>query len=202
MKNTNIHIEGNIGAGKSTLLEFIKDNLECNVSQEPVGDWMKMGLLDKFYKNIDRWSFAFQMNCFISRAQQVDKLPEGINFIERSILSDNIFATNCYENGNMDKLEYEIYRKWSKWLYNKVCKEVKNVIYLRSTPEVSYERIKKRNRDSEDEIPLEYLRALHKLHDDWLIDNENINVVVIDADKLILDDNIIELLKLSFFDTR
>ena len=163
---------------------------------------MKMGLLDKFYKNIDRWSFAFQMNCFISRAQQVDKLPEGINFIERSILSDNIFATNCYENGNMDKLEYEIYRKWSKWLYNKVCKEVKNVIYLRSTPEVSYERIKKRNRDSEDEIPLEYLRALHKLHDDWLIDNENINVVVIDADKLILDDNIIELLKLSFLDTR
>jgi len=161
-----------------------------------------MGLLDKFYKNIDRWSFAFQMNCFISRAHQVDKLPEGINFIERSILSDNIFAANCYENGNMDKLEYEIYGKWSKWLYNKVCKEVKNVIYLRSTPEVSYERIKKRNRDSEDEIPLEYLRDLHKLHDDWLIDNENINVLVIDADKLILDDNIIDLLKLSFFDTR
>jgi len=193
-----IHIEGNIGAGKSTLLNYLKDNLECNISQEPVGEWMKMDLLDKFYKDIDRWSFAFQMNCFISRAHQVDQLPEGNNLIERSILSDKIFAQNCFENGNMDKTEFEIYTKWSDWLYKRVCKEIKNVIYLRSSPEVSYERIKKRNREGEETIPLEYLKQLHNLHDRWLMDNQDLNVLILDADTLKLDNNIDNIIKDKF----
>lgn len=195
----NIHIEGNIGAGKSTLLNYLKDNLECNISQEPVGEWMKMDLLDKFYKDIDRWSFAFQMNCFISRAHQVEQLPKGDNLIERSILSDKIFAQNCFNNGNMEKTEFEIYTKWSTWLYEKVCKEIKNIIYLRSSPEVSYERIKRRNRNGEETIPLEYLKQLHKLHDEWLMDNEELNVLVLDADNLKFDENLIILIKDNFF---
>jgi len=195
----NIHIEGNIGAGKSTLLNYLKNNLECNISQEPVQEWMKMDLLDKFYKDIDRWSFAFQMNCFISRSHQVDKLEEGKNFIERSVLSDRIFAQNCLNNGNMDPVEFEIYNKWSTWLYERVCKKVKNIIYLRSSPEVSYERIKKRNRDGEETIPLEYLKQLHRLHDEWLIDNEELNVLILDADKLKLDKVTFDVIKDKFF---
>jgi len=195
----NIHIEGNIGAGKSTLLNYLKDKLECNISQEPVGEWMKMDLLDKFYKDIDRWSFAFQMNCFISRAHQVEQLPGGDNLIERSILSDKIFAQNCFNNGNMEKTEFEIYTKWSTWLYERVCKEIKNVIYLRSSPEVSYERIKRRNRDGEETIPLEYLKQLHDLHDSWLMDNEELNVLVLDADNLKFDENLISVIRDKYF---
>ncbi len=194
----NIHIEGNIGAGKSTLLNYLKDNLECNISQEPVGEWMKMDLLDKFYKDIVRWSFAFQMNCFISRAHQVEILPEGYNLIERSVLSDKIFAQNCFNNDNMDKTEFEIYTKWSEWLYERVCKKIKNVIYLRSSPEVSYERIKKRRRDGEETIPLEYLKQLHHLHEDWLMDNQELNILVLDADTLKMDNNIINIIKNKF----
>ena len=196
----NIHVEGNIGAGKSTLLNYLKDNLECNTSQEPVQEWMKLDLLDKFYKDINRWSFTFQMNCFISRAHQVEQLPEGNNLIERSIMSDKIFAQNCYNNGDMEKTEFDIYLRWSSWLYETVCKPVKNVIYLRSSPEVSYERIKKRNRDGEESIPLEYLKQLHQLHDEWLMDNKDINLLVIDADTLTFDENLIRLVKTSFFD--
>ena len=195
----NIHIEGNIGAGKSTLLNYLKDNLECNISQEPVGEWMKMDLLDKFYKDIDRWSFAFQMNCFISRAHQVDQLPDGNNLIERSILSDKIFAQNCFNNNNMELTEFDIYNKWSNWLYEKVCKEVKNIIYLRSTPNVSYERIKKRNRDGENGIPLSYLKQLHNLHDKWLLNNKDLNVLILDADNLKFDENLIKTIRDKFF---
>lgn len=195
----NIHIEGNIGAGKSTLLNFLKDNLVCNISQEPVHEWMKMDLLDKFYKDIDRWSFAFQMNCFISRSHQIDKLPEGNNLIERSVLSDRIFAQNCFNNGNMDSTEFEIYSKWSDWLYERVCKKVKNVIYLRSSPRVSYERIKHRNREGEEAIPLQYLEQLHQLHDEWLMDNKDLNVLVLDADNLKLDKLVIDTIRDHFF---
>lgn len=198
----NIHIEGNIGAGKSTLLNYLKDNLKCNISQEPVGEWMKIDLLDKFYKDIDRWSFAFQMNCFISRAHQVEQLPEGNNIIERSIMSDRIFAQNCLDNNNMTQTEFDIYIKWSSWLAETVCKPVKNVIYLRSTPKVSYERIKRRNRDGEQEIPIEYLQQLHDLHDKWLMNNEDINLLVIDADTLVFNQSLTDLVKSSFFDNQ
>ena len=198
----NIHIEGNIGSGKSTLLNFLQENLTCNVSQEPVGEWMKTELLDKFYQDIDRWSFAFQMNCFISRVHQVDKLPEGNNIIERSILSDKIFAQNCYNNNNMTKTEFDVYNKWSDWLYTRLCKPVKNIIYLRSTPKVSYERIKRRNRTGEEEIPLEYLEQLHSLHDKWLLENNNVNIIILDADSLKFDINLINLIKSSFLDSR
>jgi len=194
----NIHIEGNIGAGKSTLLNFIKENIECNISQEPVDEWEKINLLDNFYKDISRWSFTFQMNCFISRTQKVDNLPEGVNIIERSIMSDRIFAKNCYKNDQMTKIEYDIYLKWSKWLYEKLSKKIKNIIYLRSTPQVSYERIKMRNRNGESDIPLEYLEQIHKLHDEWLLDNDDINILVIDADNLIYDKDIIDVIKTKF----
>ena len=142
----NIHVEGNIGAGKSTFLRFIEDNFECNVSQEPVNEWMKLtdgneNILDKFYKDIDRWSFAFQMNCFISRTHQTKKMPKhGVNFIERSIFSDRIFAQNCFQSGRMNPIEMKIYSKWSEWLATELCDKVDAVIYLRSSPEVSHER--------------------------------------------------------------
>lgn len=204
----NIHIEGNIGAGKSTLLTFLEKEFACNVSQEPVGEWMKLDLLDKFYKDINRWSFAFQMNCFISRVHQVDKLPSwSDNIIERSLLSDKIFAQNCYNNGNMEKTEFDVYLRWSEWLYDRVCKKVKNIIYLRVPPEVCYERIKQRNREGEEEIPLEYLKQLHVLHDEWLLNNKEINVLVLDSENLLYDNSLIRkikehITKASSFDNR
>ena len=192
----NIHIEGNIGAGKSTLLNFLEKEFGYNVSQEPVGEWMKLDLLDKFYKDINRWSFAFQMNCFISRVHQVDKLPSwSDNIIERSLLSDKLFAQNCYNNGNMEKAEFDVYLRWSQWLYDRVCKKVKNIIYLRVPPEVCYERIKQRNREGEEEIPLEYLKQLHALHDEWLLNNKKINVLVLDSENLIYDNSLIKKIK-------
>ena len=83
-------------------------------------------------------------------------------------------------------------------MYKKVCKPIKNIIYLRSTPEVSYERIKKRNRNGESNIPLEYLQQIHKLHDEWLIDNDDLNILILDADNLKYNDQIIELVKTTF----
>lgn len=42
-------------------------------------------------------------------------------------------------------------------------------MYLRTTPEVVYERMKARARSEEKCIPFEYLKQLHELHENWLI---------------------------------
>lgn len=41
-------------------------------------------------------------------------------------------------------------------------------VYLRTDPEVAFERIKTRNRFEEKDVTLEYIQHLHELHDKWL----------------------------------
>lgn len=43
------------------------------------------------------------------------------------------------------------------------------LVYLRTTPEIVYERMKTRARSEEKCIPFEYLKQLHELHENWLI---------------------------------
>ena len=42
------------------------------------------------------------------------------------------------------------------------------VVYLRSTPELCYERIKLRGRSGEEDITLKYLQDLNQAHEDWI----------------------------------
>lgn len=47
--------------------------------------------------------------------------------------------------------------------------ELDLIIYLRTSPEVAYERMMDRGRKEEAGAPLEYLRLLHDAYEDWLI---------------------------------
>ena len=105
------------------------------------------------------------MNSFISRIQKVRSSSSSLNFIERSVYTDKYcFAENCFKNKKMTKIEYDIYCRWHNWL----CKEFKMganaFIYLKTKLSISQQRIRKRNRKGEDEIPLEYLTELDNLH--------------------------------------
>lgn len=42
-------------------------------------------------------------------------------------------------------------------------------MYLRTTPEVVFDRMKARGRSEETSVSLDYLQQLHNLHEDWLI---------------------------------
>lgn len=44
-----------------------------------------------------------------------------------------------------------------------------SLVYLKTTPEVVLERMRKRAREEESCVPLKYLQELHELHEDWLV---------------------------------
>lgn len=46
-------------------------------------------------------------------------------------------------------------------------------MYLRTDPEIAYQRIMQRGRFEEDSIKLEYLQSVHNLHEDWLINKKH-----------------------------
>ena len=58
------------------------------------------------------------------------------------------------------------------WMDNHMSLELDLIVYLRTDPEVAYKRMMQRGRSEEtgnSGPPLEYLKILHKAHEDWLM---------------------------------
>ncbi len=184
-----IIIEGNIGSGKTTFVNYISKNFnDATVNYEPVEKWQSykdeqdINLLNNFYNDQQRWGYTFQNMAFMTRVKDLIKpCDTKYKFIERSIYTDrNCFALNCYETGKINKMEWEIYIDWFNWLSNSFDVKPDGYIYLRVKPDICLERINKRNRQEESGIPIEYLDNIHIKHDNWLLNDKKIPVLVLD----------------------
>jgi len=175
-----ILIEGNIGSGKSTLLQILKDKYkdrnDVHFVDEPVSEWMTIrdegkSILELFYANKEKYSFTFQILAYITRLRLlldvVEKHPEEIIICERSIFTDKfVFAKMLHQQGYIDNIQWQTYNYWFNTFKEKVSASF--VIYVNTQPNICFERIKKRNRNGESDIPLEYLNHCHRLHQEWL----------------------------------
>lgn len=190
-----IALEGNIGAGKSTFLSHFSSHLPVQPVFEPHERWQKMGggnLLELFYRDPERWAYTFQSCAFITRLQAQEELARSmhapIQLLERSVFSDRYcFAKNCYEMGMMQELEWRLYTEWFEWLVDVFNLYPTGIIYLRTQPEVSYNRLCKRARSEEAAVPLSYLQQLHEKHESWLMDKHNVLPAMQQVPTLVLD---------------
>ena len=180
-------VEGNVGTGKSTFLKIL-EKLGIPILLEPVNEWTQIkntndkNLLEEFYGDQERYAYTFQSVAFRTRVKNLIGC-EPSTIVERSIFTDrNVFAKTCYESGKMNNIEWTDYNSWFDWLADTFDVKPKGYIYLRATPEVSYERIKKRCRSGEETIPFEYLKELHNKHEKWLMDEPNVLVLDVDMD--------------------
>ena len=57
-------------------------------------------------------------------------------------------------SGKMSSVEYGVYRKWFDWVIRQEKPHVDLIVYLRTSPEECYDRIKKRSRKEELDIPM------------------------------------------------
>jgi deoxynucleoside kinase len=182
-----LSIEGNIGSGKSTFVKLLKEHYagreDICFLQEPVDQWLSIkddegNILQHYYKDQKKYSFAFQMMAYISR---LVILKDAINnpkykyiITERCLHTDKyVFCKMLYDDGLISSIEYQIYNKWFYEFDN--SKYI--VVYLRCEPQVAYERVLTRGRP-EETIPLEYLEKCHRYHEEWLQMNDVINANV------------------------
>ena len=179
--NKVISIEGIIGAGKTSIFEdlknYFKDKDNIIFIPEPVNDWLQNkdskgeNILTKFYNNQKRYSFTFQVNALITRVKQLKEALENnensIIIVERSIYTDkNVFCRMLYDDGLIDDIELNIYNN----VFNELVKDINinGIIYIHCEPSICYQRVKKRDREGENNIPLEYLEKLNTYQQDYL----------------------------------
>jgi len=191
-KRITVCVEGNIGSGKTTLLEHFAQFPEVCTMTEPVEKWRNVdghNLLDLMYRDPARWSCMFQS--YVQRTMMDNHtLPvaEPIKMMERSIYSGRYcFIENLYKSELMSPPEYAVLDQWFQWITANIPVQPDLIVYLRSSPEVVAERIRRRARSEERQIPESYLHALHELHEEWLIHQSRFSVpcsvLVLDADK-------------------
>jgi|SaaInlV_165m_DNA_1040744.scaffolds.fasta_scaffold16290_2 deoxyadenosine/deoxycytidine kinase len=177
MKNNifTVCIDGSIGVGKSTMIDILKNKFKDWVFiPEPVEEWINSGILDAFYKDMNRYSYTFQSKVFIDRTKVLMECinPENnqiIRVVERSPYADRYcFAQNCYDSGLMNKMEWNIYTEWFDWLSYTISLRtyIDMFVFLKCDPSTSFERIKSRGRKEEDKISIDYLKKLSKCYND------------------------------------
>lgn len=175
-------LEGNIGAGKTSLGNILKSSNHFEFLEEPVDTWREgfaNNLFEMFYTDMPRWSFTFQIMAFTTRAKTWSEILEKVQgdrvVLERSIYTDrNVFAKNLYSGGAMNDSEWQVYQQLWEFLASNYCEKPQKIIYLRTPAELCLERIKKRGRSEEQLMPLDYLKNLEDLHDEWLMDHPDV----------------------------
>ena len=134
---------------------------------------------------------------FISRIhllrKKLSENPEGIFISERSVYTDrHVFAKMLYDDKKIESVNYEIYLKW----FDEFVKDlpIKGIIYLKTTPNICFERIKKRNRKGEENMSTEYINRCHGYHQEWINTIKNTSkVLILDGDKETLNEHLTQI---------
>jgi deoxyadenosine/deoxycytidine kinase len=167
----NIVIEGSVGVGKSTLGRFLSEYTKIPLYEELVNNDTTI-LLDKFYADQKRWSFALQIHFLNERFKMIKNINKSsTGILDRSIYGDNIFAQLLNEDGNMTNEEYNTYHTL---LYNMLehVQPPHLLVYLKSSTDVAVKRLNERNRGIESTVPFGYWDRLNNKYDSWY-DNYN-----------------------------
>jgi deoxyadenosine/deoxycytidine kinase len=178
-----LSVEGNIGAGKTSLLDQLEvrvDPRRIVVVREPVDTWMRLtdptdgeSILQKIYKCPAVYSFTFQTVVFHSIMQSIDEAIAThseceIIVCERSLAaSRHVFCAMLKEANKISAFEMNIYESFfTPSVMERYYPD--NVFFLDVDPSVCMERIQKRDRKGEEDIPLDYLIKLDHTYRQWL----------------------------------
>jgi len=188
----NVVVDANIGAGKTTLLNWLREKLittetiAYNFFEENVESWMNEGWLQKYYSNIPRYASPFQTRVLLSHIQQrklIDEINRNqnqeiiVNICERSAITTvNIFSKMLVDDGMLDQMEMDMHNQILE-IFNYQKPDL--LIYLETDPELAFERLKKRSRNGEINITLEYLKKLNQIYNQ---EKENLAKKIITID--------------------
>ena len=179
-----IAIEGPIGIGKTSLAKKIASHFEFHLLKEIVSE---NPFLDKFYEDINEWSFQTEMFFLCNRYKQLEDIENDFLKNARPVVADYHIAKNMiFARRTLNESQLDKYGQ----IYEILTKDMplpNLMIYITGSLDTIMERIRKRGRGIEKNIEATYLQQLTEDYKQFMDAFEkghpDIPLIRIDGDK-------------------
>ena len=172
-----IAIEGNIGAGKTSLTYMMAQDFNAKSIFERFAD---NPFLPKFYEDAERYAFTLEMSFLADRYQQISEDLAQLDLFKDFIIADyDVFKSLIFSKITLPEDEFLLYRK----LFYQVYKDFKRpdlYVYLHQDTDKLKQNIKKRGRIYEKNLTSEYLDQIHMGYLEFMKNNPQSKVKIID----------------------
>lgn len=152
-----ITVEGPIGVGKTSLSKAIADTYQFHLLKEIVDE---NPFLNKFYENIEEWSFQTEMFFLCNRYKQLKDIKRDYIDLDKPVVADyHIFKNLIFAQRTLRPDEFEKYKEIYRILTHDM--PVPNmVVYLNASLDTLMKRIALRGRDFEKNMDPAYMKQL------------------------------------------
>ena len=182
---------GTMGSGKTTAARLIARELGFGLMEENFGE---NAFLPRFYQDMKRWAFHSQTFFLMEKITQMLETPKLLvngSVVQDTPIEQDAFSYAKAQNvlGNIDDAEWRLYQKIYK-SFEPYFPKPDCIVYLETSLSAIMDRIEKRGRGYERQIPQSYVELLDMLNHKWLADNQSarggktIPVLVVDTDGL------------------
>lgn len=176
-----IVIEGNIGSGKTSLATQLAADYNAKLILERFKD---NPFLPKFYKDPSRYAFSLEMSFLADRYQQlVDDITQFDLFKDCVIADYEAYKSLLFAKITLSEEEFSLYKKLFHLMHSELPKP-NLYVYLHQSTERLMQQIKERGREFEQNITPDYLEKISEGYLDYIKENPNLKVKIIDVTNL------------------
>ncbi|MCY7526060.1 deoxynucleoside kinase, partial [Bacillus safensis] len=136
-----IAVEGPIGAGKTTLATMLAKEFQFPLVKEIVEE---NPFLDKFYEDMEQWSFQLEMFFLCNRFKQLESIEENYVNKQQPVVTDyHVYKNMIFAERTLSKKHMDKYRKIYHLLTDDLPKP-NAMIYIKASLPTLLERIQMR----------------------------------------------------------
>ena len=180
IKKRYIVVEGPIGVGKTSLAKSLASEFQARPVFERVED---NPFLTKFYDDRETYAFQNQIFFLLSRYRQQRDLSQQDLFTQNTV-SDYLFAKDkIFATLTLSSEELSLYDQIYQLLDTRVPKP-DLVVYLQARPEVLYKRVKKRDKNYERGLTLEYLKEVAQSYNRFFFHYDETPLLVVNTSEI------------------
>lgn len=189
-----IAIEGNIGAGKTSLATRLAAETGARLILEQFED---NSFLPKFYEDQERYAFPLELSFLADRFQQLKKGVGSHDLFSPFTIADYfIHKSLIFARKTLNNDEFLLYSRLFG-IIDSVLPKPDLLIYLYSSIDRLQANIRKRGRSYEQKIASEYLQKIQDGYLDYIRQQQEMRIVIIDTNHLDFVENPLDYPKLK-----